>query len=85
MTPVKLAEGAGSRVRDVKSRNLVRLRPNNSRQRTTASKEVRIIEIIAQTVPADRTTIRIITVTQVKTVETIDQMLLTNLTPELRP
>ena len=85
LTPDKLAEGAGSRVRDVKSRNLVRLRPNNSRQRTTASKEVRIIEIIAQTVPANRILGRIITVTQAKTAETVDQTLLINLMPEPRP
>ena len=85
LTPDKLAEDAGSKVRDVKSRNLVRLRPNNSRQRTTASKEVRIIETVAQTVPTDRILGRIITVTQVKTAETIDQTLLTNLMPELRP
>ena len=85
LTPDKLAEGAGSRVRDVKSRNPVRLRPNNSRQRTTASKEVRIIEIIAQTVPANRILGKIITVTQARTAETTDQTLLINLMPEPRP
>ena len=85
LTPDKLAEDAGSKVRDVKSRNLVMLRPNNSRQRTTASKEVRIIEIIAQTVPANRILGKIITVTQAKTAETIDQTLSINLMLELRP
>ena len=85
LTPDKLAEDAGSKVRDVRSRNLVRLRPNNSRQRTTASKEVRIIEIVAQTVPANRILGKIITVTQAKTAETTDQTLLINLMPEPRP